>query len=1172
MVTGWSFHTEALMRSVSRKSGVWVLAALAVLVWALPAVPAAAQGVTGTVSGTVSDASSQAIAGASVSLINEGTSETRRTNTDQRGGFTFPAVLPGSYTVRVELTGFQTHERRSTTLTTGEQLAIGDIQLKTGQVEETVTVTAEGTTIDTGSYERSALISSRQMELVAVRSRDITAMLKVLPGVTASEAYTEQESLGGSFGSRIPNIGGARESFSTVTVDGLAGNDMGTPAVFSSTLNFDAIDEVKVQMNNYRAESGRTGGASVSIVTKSGTQEFHGSAYGYKRNEKWNANDTFANRTGVERPKYRHTNAGFTLGGPLYIPGAFNEKKDKVFFFYSFERLDTLTPQPLRQVTMPTERERRGDFSQTFDVNGRLIVIRDPVTNAPFPGNVIPQGRINTNGQALLNRFPVPNLSGNRQFNYTFQESLDVPKNNHLLRLDFKPTPNDSIYLRASHWSSDQGGDQGGFAVAAGAANWGFIPMTYAFVDNSLVGHYTRVFGPKVVSEFSAGWRKGSEDHVVAQDAINSATRSAIGFNLGQFFPDANPLGLMPQAQFATVPVNDARFTYDGRFPLFGDDTIFSASNNTTLLWGSHTVKAGAYFERSHNVEGKTATFGGQFFFDRDAQNPLDTGHSYSNALLGVFQQYRESSSRPPTDGFATIGEAYVQDTWKAGRRLTVDYGLRLAYYTHWRQGDEQAAGFALERYDPARAPRLFQPVLVNGQRRARNPVTGEILPAVFIGGYVPNTGDPFNGMVTEGDDSYPDGFQDQAPILFEPRVGFAYDVSGNSKTALRGGFGVFHNLRPQGSFLRNLTQQPPIQLNPRVFYGTMDTLLASGGTLFPSNVRGWQREVHTPVSYNFSLGVQRDIGWGTVVDVAYVGSLQRHLQQSRNINRVAGGAQFLPQNQDPTRPGFALPDDFFRPYPGYGNIVIDSNDGIANYHSAQVAVNRRFSGGFEFGLAYTYSRVKGTANTDGAEVSTYFDPSVRDYDYLNYDQPHVLVFNYTWDLPRATRLWDNAVVRLLFDNWQVSGITTFASGIPREVTFTTVDGANITGGGDTSRISVTGNPNLPRGERTPERFFDTSVFVRPARGDFGNASRLAVRGPGINNWDITFFKNFPIKGRTKLQFRWEMYNALNHPQYLDVDRVARFDAQGNQVNARFGQVITARTPRIMQGSLRFTF
>jgi hypothetical protein len=1140
--------------------------------------PAAAQNVAGTISGSVTDSSGQALADAKVVLISEATSAERTIATDARGAFSFPAVQPGIYTVRVEKQGFQPYERKHNTLTTNEQLSVGKVALTIGERAEAVTVTAEGTPVETSTSERSALLSAKQIEMVAVKSRDIMALLKVLPGVTINpNTYTEPDALGAGFGSRIPNIQGTRESYSTITVDGIAGNDMGTPAVFSSTVNFDSIGEVKVQLNNYRAESGRSGGASVSIVTKSGTQEFHGSGYGYIRREGLNANDFFNNRNGVARPLYRYTDAGFSLGGPVFIPGVFNEKKEKFFFFFSFDHLDTKTPQPLRQVTVPTALERQGNFSQTLDLNGNLIVIRDPLTGQPFPGNIIPANRINPNGQALLNRFPLPNAldrgvtRGN--YNYNFQESLDVPKRSHLLRLDFNPSEKDSFYVRGVHWLSDSQG----FAVPAGSANWGFIPQHYTFEDNGVVGHYTHIFGPRVVNEFTGGWRHSTEaGPPLTDEGLNSARKSTIGFGLGQLFPAANPLGIMPQAQFAGVP-NDARFTYDGRFPLFGADTILSFTDNITLLKGSHTFKGGLYYEHSHNVEGKTAVFAGRFNFDRDAQNPLDTNYAYSNAVLGVFQQYTESSSRPPTDGLATVAEAYAQDTWRLTRKLTLDYGLRLAWYTHWYQQDGQAAGFSLERYDPAKAPRLFQPVLVNGQRRALNPITGEIFPAVYIGAYVPGSGDPFNGMVKADDPSYPKGFKNQQPVLPEPRLGFAYDITGNGKTAIRGGFGVFHNLKPQGTFLRNLTQQPPVQLNPVIYYGDMSTFLNSTGVLSPSNVRGWQKDIKTPVVYNFSLGLQRDIGFGTVVDVAYVGSLQRNLQVSRNINLVAPGARLLPQNQDPTQPGRPLIDNFFRPYPGYGSITIDSNDGIANYHSLQVAANRRFTRGFQFGLAYTYSKAKGTADQDGNLVSTYFDPNTRDYDYLAFDQTHVFVLNYTWDLPKASHLWNNGAIRFLFDNWQISGITTFASGAPREVgtgtvAFTTVDGADITAGGDPVRVVVVGDPNLSRGNRGLTGWFDTSVVKRPGPGDFGNASRLPVRGPGVNNWDLTAFKSFPIRGRSQLQVRWEVYNLFNHPQWLDFDRTPRFDAAGNQVNARFGQVISARPPRIMQGSVRFTF
>jgi hypothetical protein len=1152
------------------------LGAAVVLALGALALPALAQSIAGSISGTITDPSGQALADARVVLVNEATAAERASTTDGRGGFSFPAVQPGIYTLRVERQGFQPHERKHTTLTTNEQLSVGTIALTIGERTEAVTVTAEGTPVETATAERSALLSSKQLEMVAVRSRDVVALLKVLPGVTASQDYTETEALGSGFGTRVPNIQGARESWSSFTVDGMNGNDMGSPQFFSSTVNFDAIGEVKVQLNNYRAESGRSGGAVVSIVTKSGTQEFHGGVYGYKRHESLNANDFFNNRNGVARPLYRYTNAGVSLGGPLYIPGVFNQKKDKLFFFYSFDHLDSKTPQPLRQVTVPTALERQGNFSQSLDLNGNLIVVRDPLTGQPFPGNIIPPGRINPNGQALLNRFPLPNAldrgitRGN--YNYNFQESLNVPKANHLLRIDFNPSAKDSIYVRGSTWRSDSQG----FAVPAGSANWGFIPQHYLFRDKGVVGHYTHIFSSKVVNEFSADWRDGSEDGPpLTQEGLDSAKKSTIGYTLGQFYPSANPLGIMPQvgtgtSGFTGVP-NAALFTYDGRFPLFGDDKLWSMTDNVTVLLGSHSLKGGLYYEHSHNIEGLTSTFGGRFIFDRDALNPLDAGYPYATALLGYFREYTESSSRPPTDGFSTIAAGYVQDTWKVTRKLTLDYGLRLSWYTHWKQGDGQAAAFSLERYDRAKAPRLYQPVLVNGQRRALNPVTGEVLPAIFIGAFVPGTGDPFNGMVLASDKSYPNGFKDQEPILPEPRFGFSYDVTGDAKTAIRGGFGVFHNLRPPGGNLRTLTQQPPVQLNPRVFYGDMATLLSASGALFPSNVAGFVKDIKTPVLYNFTIGVQRDIGFGTVVDVAYVGSRQRHLQQRRNINRVAPGARFLPQNQDPTT-GRPLIDDFFRPFPGYGNIDLHSNDGVANYNSVQLQVNRRFTRGLQFGVAYTYSKAKGTADQDGNEVSNYFDPLDRDYDYMRFDQTHVLVLNYTWDLPKASALWNNAVVRGLLDNWQISGITTFASGIPRDITFTTVDGADITGGGDAGRVVLIGDPNLSRGQRQPERWFDTSVVKRPGPGDFGNSSRLPVRGPGINNWDLTLFKNVPIRNRSTVQLRWEVYNLFNHTQWLDVDRVARFDAAGNQVNTRFGQVITARSPRIMQGSVRFIF
>jgi hypothetical protein len=382
-------------------------------------------------------------------------------------------------------------------------------------------------------------------------------------------------------------------------------------------------------------------------------------------------------------------------------------------------------------------------------------------------------------------------------------------------------------------------------------------------------------------------------------------------------------------------------------------------------------------------------------------------------------------------------------------------------------------------------------------------------------------------------------------------------------------------------------TRNPPLQFNPQIFYGSMDTLLQSTGYNFPSDVQGFEKATHTPTLYSFSLGVQRDVGWGTVVDVAYVGSQGRNLLQTRNLNIVPFGARFLAQNQDPTRANTALADNFFRPYPGYANVWFFENSGRSDYSALQVQANRRFAGGLQFGVAYTFSRARDfTSNNEtgtGAnmQIATYQDPSTWNYGRSSFDQPHVAVINYTWDLPKASARWNNGLTRALLDNWQLSGLTTFASGTPVNVTFTTVDNADITGGGDTIRATgATGNvplvvadPTLASGDRSLTAWFNATAFARPARGNPGDSPKDVVRGPGVNNSDVTLFKTIPVGSeRRRLQLRWEIYNVFNHTQFASVDAQARFDAAGNQVNTRFGQVISTRAPRVMQIAIRFVF
>src|SRR5260221_8567806 len=352
---------------------------------------------------------------------------------------------------------------------------------------------------------------------------------------------------------------------------------------------------------------------------------------------------------------------------------------------------------------------------------------------------------------------------------------------------------------------------------------------------------------------------------------------------------------------------------------------------------------------------------------------------------------------------------------------------------------------------------------------------------------------------------------------------------------------------------------------------------MAPGATLSgrPVGGNGLERDAATPVAYRFSSGIQQEIGWGTVVDVSYVGALNRHLEMQTNINYIPDGAKFVdlhPENIDP-RTGKALPDDFLRPYLGYQAINIRGNWGTANYDSLQVQVNRRYSHGLQFGAAYTYARAFGIGDDDPASVSRIRPLEQWYYGPIGTNQRHNLTINYTYDLVKGKNLpSQNAVVRSLVGDWQLSGENAWVSGDWDNVDLSTTDSFDFTGGNEGARVVMTGDPILARGQRSPDRWFDTSVFARPSgRGDFGNEGRAVFQLPGINNWNLSLFKNVPV-GRRNVQVRAEAYNVLNTLQFRNVDRAAKFDAAGNQTNVNFGKAKSARTPRTLQASLRVPF
>jgi hypothetical protein len=615
--------------------------------------------------------------------------------------------------------------------------------------------------------------------------------------------------------------------------------------------------------------------------------------------------------------------------------------------------------------------------------------------------------------------------------------------------------------------------------------------------------------------------------------------------------------------------------------PYFVTDTVYGFIDNLSKIHGTHTFKMGFYFEHDQKFQPANGPARGSIAFNTDGNNPLDSNNAYANALLGNYDSYAEATAQPQGNFLSTNTEWYFQDDWKVKSYLTLNYGIRFYHDPAMHDKRNQLASFSPAAWNPAAAPVMIRPAVVNGASVGIDPLTDTIYSNGLVGNFVPGVGNTADGELVAGKNGVPASIYQTGPISVAPRLGFAWDPFHDGKTSIRGGGGVYYD-RIRGNPTQNLLNNPPGVSNPTQYFGTFGDIAASTGYLGPSGtLYSLASPPHQQQVYNYNLQIDRRFG-SNIFSVGYVGSLGRHLLWQRNVNPVPLGAQFLnlnPQNRNP-QSSSALPTNFLRPYSAYGDLFMYEFANNSSYNGLLVSFKHRLSHGLNVAASYTFSKALDFSDAYSGAVDP-FNARARSYGPAGFNRPHVFTTNFYYVLPKPGKATGIRPLGWVADNWEISGVVRMLTGAMITPGYNLVTGiASPTGSAsETARMQVI-DPNAPLAQRfgpPPEPAGQASLANAPwtvASTDpqLGNLGKNTLTGPGTNNWDLSLYRRLHLTERLTGQLRLETYNTFNHTQFSSINSTAQFNTLGQQVNAGFLLPDSARPPRYVQLAFRLMF